>query len=135
MLTLTCGQDHIFTENVWFVCSETSYSGDCTDAGKTTNEQLKIELLSQWKLEAESRNSGSILSEEAIVVESFPPLKLGVNHLFCALTPSLHTRPCVGENIKGKLNLEEKKAAGLCEIGLQSLIVGNILFFLFLCCK
>jgi hypothetical protein len=36
-------------------------SGDVTDAGQTnerTNEQkLKIELLSQWKLEAEFRNS------------------------------------------------------------------------------
>ena len=32
--------------------------GDVTDAGQTTNneQQLKIELLSQWKLEAESRN-------------------------------------------------------------------------------
>ena len=31
--------------------------GYVTDAGRTNNEQLKIELLSQWKLEAESRNS------------------------------------------------------------------------------
>ena len=35
--------------------------GDVTDAGQTnnqpTNQTLKIELLSQWKLEAESRNS------------------------------------------------------------------------------
>jgi hypothetical protein len=31
--------------------------GGVTDAGRTTNEQtLKIELLSQWKLEAEFRN-------------------------------------------------------------------------------
>ena len=31
--------------------------GDVTDVGRqTNNEQLKIELLSQWKLEAESRN-------------------------------------------------------------------------------
>ena len=31
--------------------------GDVTDAGQTTERQkLKIELLSQWKLEAESRN-------------------------------------------------------------------------------
>ena len=33
--------------------------GDVTDAGRTNDdddEQLKIELLSQWKLEAESRN-------------------------------------------------------------------------------
>ena len=61
-MTLSCCQDHILTENIWFVCSETSYSGDerrCYQCG--TNEQpnkqkLKIELLSQWKLEAESRN-------------------------------------------------------------------------------
>ena len=59
MLTLTCCQDHILTENIWFVWSETSYSGDkmrCYNAGRTDNEQLKIELLSQWKLEAEFRN-------------------------------------------------------------------------------
>ena len=31
--------------------------GDVTDARRqTNNKQLKIELLSQWKLEAESRN-------------------------------------------------------------------------------
>ena len=31
--------------------------GDVTDAGQTTNGQtVKIELLSQWKLEAEFRN-------------------------------------------------------------------------------
>ena len=32
--------------------------GGVTDAGQTTNERtLKIELLSQWKLEAEFRNT------------------------------------------------------------------------------
>ena len=31
-------------------------SGDVTDAGRTTKRTLKIELLSQWKLEAEFRN-------------------------------------------------------------------------------
>ena len=32
--------------------------GGVTDAGQTTNDQtLKIELLNQWKLEAEFRNS------------------------------------------------------------------------------
>ena len=38
MLTLTCCQDHILTENIWFVCSETSYSGDerrCYRCGTT----------------------------------------------------------------------------------------------------
>ena len=56
MLTLTCCQDHILTENIWF---ETSYSGDerrCNGCG-TNNQTVKIELLSQWKLEAEFRNS------------------------------------------------------------------------------
>ena len=62
-MTLTCCQDHILTENIWFVWSETSYRGDerrCNGRGtnERTNEQtLKIELLSQWKLEAEFRNS------------------------------------------------------------------------------
>ena len=59
MLTLTCCQDHILTENIWFVRLETSYSGDerrCHGCG-TNNRTLKIELLSQWKLEAEFRNS------------------------------------------------------------------------------
>ena len=59
-MTLTCCQDHILTENIWFVWSETSYSGDerrCYRCG-TNNDQrtVKIELLSQWKLEAEFRN-------------------------------------------------------------------------------
>ena len=61
MLTLTCCQDHILTENIWFVCLETSYSGDerrchrCGTTDRTNKQKLKIELLSQWKLEAESR--------------------------------------------------------------------------------
>ena len=57
-MALTCCQDHILTESIWFVWSKTSHlSGDrrrCYNAGRT-NEQLKIELLSQWKLEAEFR--------------------------------------------------------------------------------
>ena len=63
MMALTCCQDHILTENIWFVCSETSYSedrGDVTDAGQPT-EQLKIELLSQLKLEAESTKKTQML--------------------------------------------------------------------------
>ena len=58
-MTLTCCQDHILTENIWFVWSETSYSGDerrCNGCGTTNEQTLKIELLSQWKLEAEFRN-------------------------------------------------------------------------------
>ena len=57
-MTLTCCQDHILTENIWFVWSETSYSGDerrCYRCGTTTERTLKIELLSQWKMEAEFR--------------------------------------------------------------------------------
>ena len=62
MLTLTCCQDNILTENIWFVLLGLKHHivemrGDVTDARRqTNNEQLKIELLSQWKLEAESRN-------------------------------------------------------------------------------
>ena len=38
-MTLTCSQDHILTENVWFVWSKTSYSGDerrCDGCGTMT---------------------------------------------------------------------------------------------------
>ena len=62
-MTLTCCQDHILTENIWFVWSETSYSGDerrCYRCGTNDDKQtVKIELLSQWKLEAEFRNFDS----------------------------------------------------------------------------
>ena len=64
MLTLTRCQDHILTENIWFVCSETSYGGDerrCYRRG--TTEQVKIEVLSQWKLEAEFCNCKSSVSK------------------------------------------------------------------------
>ena len=64
MLTLTCCQDHILTENKWFVWSETSYSGDerrCYRCG-TTEQTVKIELLSQWNLEAEFRNVDAFLA-------------------------------------------------------------------------
>ena len=57
MLTLTCCQGHILTENIWFVCSGTSYSGNegrCHGCG-TNKRTLEIKLLSRWKLEAESR--------------------------------------------------------------------------------
>ena len=43
---------HHLSENIWFVWSKTSYSGDkrrCYQAGRTTNdEQWKIVLLSLW---------------------------------------------------------------------------------------
>ena len=58
-MTLTCCQDHILTENIWFVWSETSYSGDerrCHGCGTNKQQYVKVELLSQWKLEAEFRN-------------------------------------------------------------------------------
>ena len=82
-MTLKCCQDHILTENIWFVCSETSYSGDerrcyqCGTNNKRTNEQqLKIELLSQWKLEAESRNSFDA-DLEVVIVEDEDALLQG----------------------------------------------------------
>ena len=67
MMTLTCCQDHILTEYIWFVWSKTSYIGDerrcyrCgTNDDRQTNQQtMKKELLSQWKLEAEFRNKPS----------------------------------------------------------------------------
>ena len=64
MLTLTCCQDHILTEIIWVVWSETSYSGDerCNGCGTNNEQTLKIELLSQWKLEAEFRKTTKLRS-------------------------------------------------------------------------
>ena len=73
-MTLTCCQDHILTEKIWFVWSETSYSGDerrCYRCG--TNEQqrtLKIELVSPWMIEAEFRNDQTFVSTRV------PPMRV-----------------------------------------------------------
>ena len=40
------------------------------DDERTTNEQLKIELLSQWKLEAESRNIRISINQSFILLSS-----------------------------------------------------------------
>ena len=54
-------QDHILAENIWFLWSKTLYTGDkwrCYYAGRRSNKQtVKMELLSQWMLEAEFHNS------------------------------------------------------------------------------
>ena len=42
--------------------------GDVTDAGRQTNEQLKIELLRQWKLEAESRNNLTMEYSDYLII-------------------------------------------------------------------
>ena len=58
-MMITCCQDHILTENIWFTWSKSSYNGykkRYYHAVQTNNEQGKIELLSSWKLEAEFRN-------------------------------------------------------------------------------
>ena len=58
-MTLTCCQDHILTKNNALYGLKhhiVEMRGGVTDAGQTTEQTLKIELLSQWKLEAEFRN-------------------------------------------------------------------------------
>ena len=56
MLTLACCQDHILTEIYSLYARKhhiVEMRGGVTDAGRTNKQ---IELLSQWKLEAEFRN-------------------------------------------------------------------------------
>ena len=63
--------------------------GDVTDAGRTNDddEQLKIELLSQWKLEAESRKKSQKVGRLP-----FPPSKTYNQHAsFCDVDPMLMT--------------------------------------------
>ena len=65
-MTLTCCQDHMLTENIWFVWSETSYSGDersCHGCGTNNERTTNIEdratqpMPMQWMIEAEFRKS------------------------------------------------------------------------------
>ena len=49
-MALTCCQDHILTENIWFVWSETSYSGDkmrCYNAGRTDKRRTTEDRATQ----------------------------------------------------------------------------------------
>ena len=55
MLTLTCCQDHILTENIWFVCSETSYSGDERSCKPIRDKRPKDEK--QWRLSYSANGS------------------------------------------------------------------------------
>ena len=51
MILLTGCQDHMLTENIWFVWSKTSYimeiSGDVTDAGRTNEKQTREDSATQ----------------------------------------------------------------------------------------
>ena len=56
-MTLTCCQDHILTENIWFVWSETSYSGDerrcyrCGTNKRMTNTEDRVtQPNGSWRL-------------------------------------------------------------------------------------
>ena len=54
-MTLTCCQDHILTENIWFVWSETSYSGDerrCYRCGTNDDERTISEDRATQPMEA-----------------------------------------------------------------------------------
>ena len=49
-MTLTCWQDHILIENIWFVWSKTSYSGDerrCHGCGTTEQRTISEDRATQ----------------------------------------------------------------------------------------
>ena len=49
-MTMTCCQDHILTENIWFVWSKTSYSGDerrCHGCGTTEQRTISEDRATQ----------------------------------------------------------------------------------------
>ena len=60
-MTLTCCQDHICSQKIYGLYGLKHHivemRGGVTDTGRTNNQTVKIELLSQWKLEAEFRNN------------------------------------------------------------------------------
>ena len=74
MMTMTPCQDHILTENIWFVGSKTFYSGDkrrCHQAGQT-KVQRKIVLLSLWTVGRLSFTQKNFLSRiQFLNIETF----------------------------------------------------------------
>ena len=71
MLTLTCCQDHILTEIYGLYGLKlhiVEKRRDVTMRDDDDDEELKIELPSQWKLEAESRNFMNILKCQSTIV-------------------------------------------------------------------
>ena len=67
MMTLTCCQDHIITENIWFVWSKTSDSGDVTmrdDDNRRTREdrakgRLSIPMRMNFRIKSKGGGGGS----------------------------------------------------------------------------
>ena len=110
-MTLTCCQDHILTENIWFVWSETSYSGDerrCHRCGtKTISEDRATQPIEAggwvsrwlWPFRFLKRNviSQNILLSKTCKTCSYPP-KLKVNPTQGSV-PLLH---CRRRNVKGR---------------------------------
>ena len=50
MLTLTCCQDHIITENIWFYARKhhiVEMRGDVTDAGRTNEQPITEDRATQ----------------------------------------------------------------------------------------
>ena len=85
MLTLTCCQDHILTENIWFVCSETSYSGDerrCHRCG-TTDRPITEDRATQ------PMEAGGWVSQKQLI-RQISQVHRGV--WSCSVWPLLHLR-------------------------------------------
>ena len=78
-MTLTCCHDDIITENIWFVCSETSYSGDerrCNRCG--TMDQPNSEDRATQPVEAWGWVSQYVHFEKLMNTQSFP--LFSINH-------------------------------------------------------
>ena len=81
-MTLTCCQDHILTENIWFVWSETSYSGDerrCDGCG--TTDRPKSEDRATQPMEAADWVS-QFEFEANFVSECFNAVRMCAEHWF-----------------------------------------------------
>ena len=86
--------------------------GGVRDAGQTTEQTLKIELLSRWKLEAESRKI------EALRLPMAPELIFGEY--------SQTTKRMVREHrFQSKCNFTKKILGGIIIIGLVTFLLNN----------
>ena len=105
MLTLTCCQDHILTENIWFVWSETSYSGDerrCHGCGRN-EQQTNIEDRATQPMEA-----GGWVLHIYFHKKCAPKLRINIWTLDRGLSATLSCRHCKEKYQNGKERSQSK---------------------------
>ena len=69
---MTRCQDHILTENIWFVCSKTAQRRDVNDAGRNDKrEDNATQPMDDWKAEFRNETNANPLLEWSMLLVCF----------------------------------------------------------------